>query len=185
MLDYAGHYLNLASRLTDLARPRGIVMDGGFALQLLPDEQQGLFEEEQVYLPSVAEERLRAVYIQSGVVELSEAARHPLRLEEWERRELKMTHREWNLLGPSNYWLTLQKRLKRPDGIRATMFFPLYRKGKRVRGHEKWETVPFDYQLQAGRPSVALDLGHMLARLTSEKIPRTATVRVVVEYVPE
>ncbi|GAG49994.1 unnamed protein product, partial [marine sediment metagenome] len=68
VLDYSGHLLNLTSRLTDLARPRGIVMDGGFALGLLPEDQQNLFEEDQVCIWSVAEQVPRTIYIQKGVV---------------------------------------------------------------------------------------------------------------------
>ena len=184
VLDYTGHYLNLTSRLTDLARPRGIVMDGGFALELLPDEQQQLFEEEQVYLPSVSEETPRTVYIQKGVVELSEAARRPLSLEQWERIEVQRTVREWRLALP-RYRVRLPKTPKRLDGIRATIFFPMYRKGKRVRALQRDAPAPFSYELEADRAAVMLDVDQMLALLSRWGVPRTAATRVVIEYVPE
>src|SRR5207244_3281826 len=34
VLDYSGHLLNLASRLMDLARPSGILVDGNFLKQV-------------------------------------------------------------------------------------------------------------------------------------------------------
>src|SRR5882724_5082780 len=36
ILDYSGHLLNLASRLNDLARPNGIVIDGAFLQSMIP-----------------------------------------------------------------------------------------------------------------------------------------------------
>lgn len=184
VLDYAGHLLNLTSRLTDLARPRGIVMDGGFALEVLPGEHQELFEEQQVYLPSVAEEAARTVYIQKGVVEIPEAARRPLRPEEWERMDVRRTLREWDLAAP-RYSVHLSKRPKRPGAIRVEMLCPVIRGGKRVPGLVSHEDAPFDYELEAGRPEVILRVDEMLSSLREHKIPRKATVRVVIHYVPE
>lgn len=40
-LDYSGRVLNLASRLMNLARPTGIVVDGAFDATLLPPEPRG------------------------------------------------------------------------------------------------------------------------------------------------
>ena len=184
VLDYSGHLLNLASRLMDLARPRGIVIDGAFGAEVLLAEQQELFEEEQVYLPSVSEETPRAVYIQKGVVELSEAARRPLSLEQWERIEVQRTVREWRLALP-RYRVRLPKTPKRLDGIRATIFFPMYRKGKRVRALQRDLPAPFSYELEADRAAVMVDVDQTLALLSRWGVPRTAATRVVIEYVPE
>jgi len=184
VLDYSGHLLNLTSRLTDLARPRGIVLDGAFGLDLLAEKERERFEEVQVYLPSVAEETPRTVYIQKGVVELSEAARRPLSLEQWERIEVQRTVREWRLALPT-YRVRLPKTPKRLDGIRATIFFPMYRKGKRVRALQSDVPAPFSYKLEADRAAVMLDVDQMLALLSRWGVPRTAATRVVIEYVPE
>ncbi|HEX3254081.1 MAG TPA: hypothetical protein VHS05_31890 [Pyrinomonadaceae bacterium] len=55
-LDYSGHLLNLASRLNDLARPSGIVIDGGFLESVIPGTSRALFEDQEVYVRSIAEE---------------------------------------------------------------------------------------------------------------------------------
>ena len=36
IIDYSGHLLNLASRLNDLARPQGIVIDGAYLMNTIP-----------------------------------------------------------------------------------------------------------------------------------------------------
>lgn len=184
VLDYSGHLLNLTSRLTDLARPRGIVMDGGFALGLLPDEQQKLFQEEQVYLPSVSEETPRTVYILKGVVEIPEAARRPVRLEQWETEGVEMTLRDWKAMSPA-FRVKLPKRLKRRDGIYVEVRHAKLRQRKKIPGIETVEPVRFQYVLEANRPLVVLDLDHMLGYLRAKRLPGSANVKVVVRYVPE
>jgi len=184
VLDYTGHRLNLTSRLTDLARPSGIVIDGEFGLDLLSEKQQTLFQEDHVCIRSVAEEAPRTIYIQKGVVEIPEAARRPLRLEEWETVEVKMTVREWKLAGPW-YGADLQRKLKRSDGILVQMVWPKFRGGRRVRGLVDSYPAPFSYLLQANKPVVLLDVTGMLRRLAEDKVSRTAQVAVVIDYVPE
>src|SRR5947207_7860116 len=53
-LDYSGHLLNLASRLNDLARPSGIIIDGKYLKPVIPAEQRDKFKEQQVYIRSIA-----------------------------------------------------------------------------------------------------------------------------------
>jgi len=184
VLDYSGHLLNLASRLTDLARPRGIVLDGAFGLDLLTDQQQGLFEEQEVYLPSVAEESPRRVYILSGVVELAEAAHRPVRLERWERVREEKTLRQWGLAAP-RFGIDLPKTLKRSDGIQVEMGFPAFRAGRRVPGLRHYLPAPFDYRLQANRAMVVVRVDEMLASVRALGASARARVAIVIDNVPE
>ncbi|MFC1869434.1 hypothetical protein ACFL0H_15060 [Thermodesulfobacteriota bacterium] len=52
---YSGHLLNLASRLMDLARPGGIVIDGHFLRDIIPEGFRDSFSEKDVYLRGIAE----------------------------------------------------------------------------------------------------------------------------------
>lgn len=184
VLDYSGHLLNLTSRLLGLARPSGIVLDAAFGLGLLPEEKQGLFEEADVYLPGIAEETPRAAYILKGVVQLSEGARRPLRVEQWERIEIQKTVREWKLAAP-RFKVDLPRKLKRTDGIQVEMVCPLTRAGRKVPGIVKFVPTHFDYRLRGNRPCVVLRVDEMVARLTEDKVPRTAEVTVSIDWVPE
>ncbi len=62
-LDYSGRVLNLASRLMDLARPAGIVIDNDYGIDLLPDDLEKLFEPATVYLKGIAEEQGQGVMV--------------------------------------------------------------------------------------------------------------------------
>jgi len=184
VLDYSGHLLNLTSRLTDFARPSGIVIDGEFGVGLLSEDQQKLFEEDHVCIRSVAEEVPRTIYIQKGVVEIPEAARRPLRLEKWETREIEMTIREWKAV-PTNMHIELAKRLKRPDGVYVEI---QYLKLKQPKGGPRVLSIrpaEFQYALVADRPSVVVDVGDMVGYLRAKRVSQTTKVKVIVSYVPE
>lgn len=55
IIDYSGKRINLASRLMDLARPSGVVVDGEFNFQLFPENVQSFFTGKEVYIKGVAE----------------------------------------------------------------------------------------------------------------------------------
>jgi len=78
ILDYSGGTLNLASRLMDIARPSGIVIDGAFGMELLRAPSRAKFIESKVYLRSVAETEPRTVWTQTGVVEVEPRSLKPL-----------------------------------------------------------------------------------------------------------
>jgi len=184
VLDYSGHLLNLTSRLTDLARPSGIVIDGEFGLDLLSEDQQNLFDEDQVCIRSVAEEVPRMIYIQKDVVEIPAAARQPLRLEQWDTEELEMTVRDWKVM-ESRFDLPLPKRLRRPDGILVQMYHPKFRGREKMPGFLCFQPVSFEHMLQADRSVVVLDVAALVSYLRAARIPGSASVKVVVQYVPE
>jgi len=54
-LDYSGSVLNIASRLMDLARPKGIVFDANLGIELLPDKVLTLFEKDDAFIKGVSE----------------------------------------------------------------------------------------------------------------------------------
>jgi class 3 adenylate cyclase len=49
-IDYYGRPFNIASRLMDLARPRGIILDSKFGENLIPSTVKGKFSTAGVYL---------------------------------------------------------------------------------------------------------------------------------------
>ena len=77
ILDYSGQLMNLAARLQDLARPRGVVIDGAFGHNLLNRELQELFIPAKAYIRGIAETAARDIFIMKDVVEISEQAHRP------------------------------------------------------------------------------------------------------------
>lgn len=55
ILDYSGYKLNMASRLQDLARPSGVVVEGSSDVRMLSKELRNRFRPVNVYVRSVAE----------------------------------------------------------------------------------------------------------------------------------
>lgn len=84
ILDYSGRLLNLASRLMDLARPSGIVLDGSFGIELLEDETKNLFSEDIVYVRGVAEEEPMKIYYSTKHTLIPDSYHHPLKEPKWE-----------------------------------------------------------------------------------------------------
>jgi len=77
-LDYTGRTLNLAARLMDIARPAGVVLEGGFGLDLLAPTTQKLFAKDAVYINGIAEETPFDIYYQRNVVEIPEHRKLPI-----------------------------------------------------------------------------------------------------------
>jgi class 3 adenylate cyclase len=77
ILDYSGQLMNLAARLQDLARPRGVVMDGAFGHNLLNRETQEMFIPAKAYIRGIAETAARDIFILKDVVQISEQAHRP------------------------------------------------------------------------------------------------------------
>lgn len=83
ILDYSGKILNLASRLMDLARPSGMVLDHGFDLGLLKDEIKDLLSEDDVYVRGVAEKHPLRVYCTKKYTIIPDSCKRPLKEPQW------------------------------------------------------------------------------------------------------
>ena len=91
VLDYSGRILNLASRLMDLARPSGIVLDESFGVNLLPEQTKELFSEETVYVRGVAEETPIKIYYTKKYTLIPESYKQPLREPKWKKDDYEYT----------------------------------------------------------------------------------------------
>ena len=82
ILDYFGKPLNLSSRLVDLARPKGVVIDDA---TLLSPESRRLFRREWVYLKGIAEREPRQIWVTRRDTRVPSISRVPLVEPEWVR----------------------------------------------------------------------------------------------------
>lgn len=62
IIDYSGRPFNIASRLMDLARPGGIVIDESFKSTLIPSDVIDKFATASVYLKGISDNQLIRVY---------------------------------------------------------------------------------------------------------------------------
>jgi class 3 adenylate cyclase len=184
VLDYSGHLLNLASRLMDLARPSGIVLDDAVGVELLDDDTRDLFEPQEVYVRSVAEVDPKTVYVLKGAVEIAEQATHPIRFEHWERIEVTQSVREWKLLAPQ-FRVVLPKGLKRADGVSVYLEHGKVRGGKPMPPFVTYhQCVDFRHDVLGNEDAVMLDTAEIVQYARSKKLRQDATLTAAVSYVP-
>lgn len=93
-LDYSGRVLNLAARLMDLARPRGLVFDEGLGVDLLDKDVIDGFSQDDVYLKGASPREAVAIYYRPEQIEIPEANRHPIGEKRWEQAKLEMTRKQ-------------------------------------------------------------------------------------------
>lgn len=62
IIDYSGRPFNIASRLMELARPGGIVIDESFKSTLIPSDVMDKFATASVYLKGISDNQLIRVY---------------------------------------------------------------------------------------------------------------------------
>jgi class 3 adenylate cyclase len=61
-IDYSGRPFNIASRLMDLARPTGIILDSNFGENLIPSDIKDKFSTAHVYLRGITDNALTKIY---------------------------------------------------------------------------------------------------------------------------
>lgn len=74
-LDYSGRSLNMASRLMDFARPKGVVFDNSFGIELLPTPVREMFEQDRVYIRSLAEDEPQSIWFTKAWTTISPASK--------------------------------------------------------------------------------------------------------------
>ncbi|MGC1853313.1 MAG: hypothetical protein WA687_12825 [Solirubrobacterales bacterium] len=180
-LDYSGRPLNVASRLMDLARPGGIVTDTNFGLSLLTKSVRDKFETNDVYVPGLAEREPMRVYSTSGYTKIPPKAQQPIVPSDWERIRETMEVRGLRDRGPIFTYL-LPSSPVNPSEISAELNTPLYASGKPIPDVMLTYPIQFEYELDAGKPALALRYDTALAMIRMDKIPWARSVTLHIDY---
>jgi hypothetical protein len=77
-IDYSGQILNLAARLTDLARPKGIVIAGSFLMSSIPNEFHQKFKNQKAFIRPIAEEEAIEIFYSRSETRLPDSCLSPL-----------------------------------------------------------------------------------------------------------
>ena len=67
ILDYSGKLINLTARLNELARPIGMVIDGNYQENIIPENMRNSFKTQSVYLKGVTEDDPTNVFYSENV----------------------------------------------------------------------------------------------------------------------
>jgi len=179
-LDYSGHLLNLASRLMDLARPSGIVVDGNFLKEVIPDTYRDSFKEQKVFLRSIAEDTPMTVLYLADYVHIPDSALNPLRGENWQTLIQEFTMRRLLKLG-QRFQVRLAALPISKDKLKVTLQYPVKgMKGiKRFRGFDAYEL------LESGPEHlIILDLDKLREVLAPDKPGPNTKITLKIDYVP-
>lgn len=182
ILDYSGHLLNLASRLMELARPSGIVVDSNYLKTVIPDELRELFAEREVYLRSISEEHPTSVLYLKGIVNIPEFYLSPLLTETWVTSEHQFTVREFLKIKPLHHGFRLKSKPKSPEKIRVTFIYPVKNfKGRSI------ETPIFDFEYDENSPvpSLIVPIQQWIKLITKEELSPNMKISFRTEYVPK
>lgn len=122
-LDYSGRPLNLAARLMDLARPKGVVVDGRVLKGLTLDaDLQAQLAPESVYVKGIADTKAIDVFRSDGV-SIRSANRRPLVGEPYVQELETLTFRKFSTLG--RFLHDIQLEPMDPDEVALEIGIPV------------------------------------------------------------
>ncbi len=182
VIDYSGRLLNLTSRLTNLARPSGIIIDGKFGINLLSDEQQGYFQEDNVYLDGIAEYEPVKIYFTKEFTAIPKRNRQPIAETRWQHKVDIQPYRDLLKFGMFRY--NLESEPLSSNDIKVTVEHSKIIGGKVSKEYSMYHYFEdFSYAVEAGKPIVRLDFGKLCEALRKERVKKNMNVTIDIAYV--
>jgi class 3 adenylate cyclase len=181
-LDYSGSVLNAASRLMDLARPRGIIIDQTFPCSLLTEElTDRLTRDDNVFVRSIAE-KLPTIIYHSGEVEINAQNRRPFDAVVWEAMTETLTLK--TMTESDSFLFPLPARPLDPAKIVARIDYPgISKAGRRQPGLLNEYKVPsgfLTYDDDAGENRVSLRYREIASQLRALGVKRDWPLKLVI-----
>ena len=185
-LDYSGSTLNLASRLMDLARPKGVVIDGNFGFDLLTPSLKKRFESERVFLNGVAPSRGRDVYFTSEWTEIPDSAMKPIDGTKWGTGLWESTRRDMEETVGS-FLIPLDSLPKDPEEIHCFIKHdaPTQDGGRHETRYVSMDLGDFEFEETAQGPMLKIDMDEVHAGLEELRGGPDFPVEIRVEFVAD
>ena len=181
-LDYSGRVLNLASRLMDLARPRGVVLDDGFGLNLLPDEIANSFHRDSAILKGIAPTEPLPIHCWPDEVVIPPWHKRPLEEDRWEHKEIAYTLKDLNELSFNPYRFEMNPAplpASKPEG--EASFPAITPKGNKSTG-TRYLSVPVELTKARGAYFAAFDVKELAKRLEARQVKPGWKVTIKISY---
>jgi len=181
ILDYSGQLLNLAARLNDFARPKGIVIAGSYLFDVIPESLRSKFKAAQAYVRGIAEETPIDVFYSSPDVTLPAYALHPITVLNWESVSRDMTVAELKKL--DDYFLIdLPKEPVSPDKTKMELKWP----NPKLPGYLKRKNYQhYEYFKDALGHHLKFQLDPARAVASSEGLTKNANILFHFQFVPK
>lgn len=183
IIDYSGHLLNLASRLMDIARPSGIVIDSNFMHEIIPDDLRESFKKANVFVRSISEEKPYSIFYLNDYVRISEALLSPMAEDNWHTIYKKLKMHE--LAGFGNLSINLPEEPKHGTDIKVVMIYPKMVKKRAVKGYRTHRVFKdFEYHNEANESKITLDFKEAYKYLARIGLKKMTPVQFKILYVP-
>ena len=180
-IDYSGRLLNLTSRLTGLARPSGIIIDGGFDINLLDRNIRDNFQERDVYLDGIFEDEPIRVYFTKEFTTIPKHNTQPIAAERWQHKEDSKPFRD--LLKLRKFEYRLESEATSAEDIKVTIQCPKIVAG---RSSKKYTSIldfrDFTYKMKAGKPTVEVNFPKLCEILKQLQAKKNMNVKIDIAY---
>jgi len=185
VLDYSGRVLNLASRLTDVARPGGVVFDAAFGTEGLSGVLAESFARDSIYVKGIAQQTSIDVFYTKEYTRISPVHKRPIEEVEWKTVRDTKTLKQIKECSEVSQWFryVLPSDPIDPDQILVRATHPMARKGRRTKGRMRFRLFDdFRYGSQAGKPMVYLDFPAIASQLTEDGCKSSWPVLIEIMY---
>jgi class 3 adenylate cyclase len=183
-IDYSGRLLNLTSRLNDLARPSGIVIDGDFGINLLTDKQQAIFQETDVYIKGIHEVDSTKIYFTPEFTIISDYNKKPIIEKEWQVKCYTQSYAQMLSIGDKFYQIILDSVPRSANDIKIICSHRMVKSGKVVKGllHRRTFT-DFEFVLTENKPAIVMNYPKLCKKLKRSGVKRNMDVEIAVSYI--
>jgi class 3 adenylate cyclase len=181
IIDYSGRPLNLTSRLTNLARPSGIVIDES-VIRLLDEDTRKKFSEGKVYLDGIAEAAPITVYFTKEFTEIPKRNTREIAGKNWKHEYQVLKFKE---IMTSQEWFRHYLKSEPTSGDDIEVKVEHY-KVKEGRVSKKWKLIytfeDFEYVLEAEKPVVRLNFQKLREGLNEYEVRENMEVIIDIAY---
>jgi class 3 adenylate cyclase len=180
-LDYSGRVLNLASRLMDLARPKGVVFDSRLGVDLLSPGMKSKFASHEVYLPGVAARTPVEVQCWPPGIEIPAVNLSPIGKPKWEHVEHEAPRKKYE--GVEHFALDLPSHPPDPTTLRCDVVHDQpTQSGRRSTSYTQTFEIPVEYVDAAGQPEAQFRVEDLEKELDAAEVKPNWPVRVRMSY---
>jgi class 3 adenylate cyclase len=182
IIDYSGRALNLAARLMDLARPKGLVLDAAVGPGVVEHFDTLGFSGEKVYLRGITDATPHRVYLRPEWTRLTDASKRPAIEYEWFHEDWE-TIRLTELRNRGYFSFQLAQAPAFPDEIVARVRHPAVGpRGKRLPDTYSEVGLDGEYVDDRGQPCYVASLDETADTLEQVGVKRTWDIDIVISY---
>jgi hypothetical protein len=180
-LDYTGRPLNVASRLMDLARPAGVVLDGTLDFDALAPTVRQQFAADHVYLKGVADTDGVEILYTAELTRIPDRYRNPLTGQRLHVQSETMTMSAAKRRRSWNHRLEFEPADR--TQLEAFYIYSPYRNGEVDTSVERSvEITTGRYLLDRGKPTFRLDYGTIVRRPGINRLRGRDSIRIEIAY---